>query len=154
MRNGWALWAGAVIGVGALLPGAVQAQGRGPFDDVPQGHWAYDAVTDLAKRGVFTGYPDGTFKGKRALTRYEFAVALQRLLTEVQRMIDNKGPGGPGTRSAPDGAAVRGRRHPPEPGPRPEPPAGPVPGKVGGLPAFYSLQAAEISARGPALPPI
>jgi predicted porin/uncharacterized coiled-coil protein SlyX len=94
MRNGWALWAGAVIGVGALLPGAVQAQGRGPFDDVPQGHWAYDAVTDLAKRGVFTGYPDGTFKGKRALTRYEFAVALQRLLTEVQRMIEARPPGG------------------------------------------------------------
>jgi len=105
MRNGWALWAGAVIGVGALLPGAVQAQGRGPFDDVPQGHWAYDAVTDLAKRGVFTGYPDGTFKGKRALTRYEFAVALQRLLTEVQRMIDS---GGKGKDGAPGPAGANG----------------------------------------------
>ena len=107
MRNGWALWAGAVIGVGSLLPGAAMAQGRGPFDDVPQGHWAYDAVTDLAKRGVFTGYPDGTFKGKRALTRYEFAVALQRLLTEVQRMIEARPPG-PGGAGAPGAKGDKG----------------------------------------------
>src|SRR5688572_17336828 len=124
MRNGWALWAGAVIGVGALLPGAVQAQGRGPFDDVPQGHWAYDAVTDLAKRGVFTGYPDGTFKGKRALTRYEFAVALQRLLTEVQRMIDTgkTGAGAKGDTGPAGPAGAAGARGPQGPAGPPGPP--------------------------------
>src|SRR5436190_11839873 len=52
------------------------------------GSWAYDAVNQLQQRGIFTGYPDGTFGGKRALTRYEFAVALQRMLQEVQRRID------------------------------------------------------------------
>src|SRR3569833_3804880 len=89
MNSKWALWAGAAIGAGVRLPGAAQAQAPagGPFADVPQGHWAYDAVQQLAQRGIFTGYPDGTFAGKRALTRYEFAVALQRMLQEVQRQV-------------------------------------------------------------------
>jgi hypothetical protein len=63
----------------------VASGGDGPFRDVPVQHWAYDAVTRLAQQGIFTGYPDGTFSGKRALTRYEFAVALQRMLQEVAR---------------------------------------------------------------------
>jgi len=62
-----------------------QAAKAGPFSDVPQTHWAYDSVSHVAQRGVFTGYPDGTFSGRRALTRYEFAVALQRMLQEVER---------------------------------------------------------------------
>jgi hypothetical protein len=110
--------AGAAIGAGALLPGAAQAQrAGGPFADVPQGHWAYDAVQSLAQRGVFTGYPDGTFSGKRALTRYEFAVALQRLLTEVERLIAAKpgtpGPAGPAGQRGPAGpAGARGATGP------------------------------------------
>src|SRR3712207_9427499 len=97
MTKKWALLAGAALGVGAVLPGAVQAQpggaagggaaAGGPFADVPTTHWAYDAVQQLASRGIFTGYPDGTFSGRRALTRYEFAVALQRMLVEIQRQI-------------------------------------------------------------------
>jgi hypothetical protein len=89
MNSKWALWAGAAIGAGVLLPGAAHAQAPagGPFADVPEKHWAYDAVQQLAQRGIFTGYPDGTFSGKRALTRYEFAVALQRMLQEVQRQV-------------------------------------------------------------------
>ncbi|MGV3720863.1 MAG: S-layer homology domain-containing protein, partial [Actinomycetota bacterium] len=86
MKTKWALWAGAAVSAGVLLPVAAHAQ-AGPFADVPQTHWAYDAVQQLAQRGIFTGYPDGTFAGKRALTRYEFAVALQRMLQEVQRNI-------------------------------------------------------------------
>jgi predicted porin/uncharacterized coiled-coil protein SlyX len=107
------------------------AQGRGPFDDVPQGHWAYDAVTDLAKRGVFTGYPDGTFKGKRALTRYEFAVALQRLLTEVQRMIDTgkTGAGAKGDTGPAGPAGAAGARGPQGPAGPPGPP-GVTPGQL------------------------
>src|SRR5438132_12922284 len=98
MSKKWALWAGAALGASALLPLAAQAQG-GPFADVPQGHWAYDAVNQLAQRGVFTGYPDGTFGGKRALIRYEFAVDLQRMLKEINRRIEaiqlKPGPPGP-----------------------------------------------------------
>jgi len=33
---------------------------QSPFSDVPRDHWAYDAVTDLAQRGLLIGYPDGT----------------------------------------------------------------------------------------------
>ena len=67
----------------------------GPFDDVPLGEWSYEALSYLNKRGMFTGYPDGTFKGKRALTRYEFAAALQRLLTEVSRLVGDDFAGDP-----------------------------------------------------------
>ncbi len=50
------------------------------FPDVPTGHWAYDAVQELANDGIINGYPDGTFKGNRNLTRYEFAIALRDAL--------------------------------------------------------------------------
>lgn len=74
--------------VAAAMAFARPALAQGPFADVPTDHWAYDAVNELASRGIFTGYPDGTFGGKRALTRYEFAVAIQRMLQDVQRRID------------------------------------------------------------------
>lgn len=50
------------------------------FPDVPKGHWAYDFVKDLSDKGYLVGYPDGTFKGDKAMTRYEFATALYRAL--------------------------------------------------------------------------
>lgn len=127
MSKKLALWAGAAIGLTAVAPGAAQAQG-GPFTDVPPTHWAYDAVQSLAQRGIFTGYPDNTFQGKRALTRYEFAVALQRMLVDIQRRIDGHthpaGVGGTG----PAGPAGRDGR------PGPPGPPGP-PGAAGGVDA-------------------
>jgi len=57
-----------------------------PFVDVPLNHWAYDAVQDLAAKGVIIGYPDGTFGGTRTLTRYEFAEATARALAYVESM--------------------------------------------------------------------
>lgn len=50
------------------------------FPDVPKGHWAYDFVKDLSDKGYLVGYPDGTFKGDKSMTRYEFANALYRAL--------------------------------------------------------------------------
>ena len=50
------------------------------FPDVQSGHWAYDFVKDLSDKGYLVGYPDGTFKGDKAMTRYEFATALYRAL--------------------------------------------------------------------------
>ena len=50
------------------------------FPDVTKGHWAYDFVKDLSDKGYLVGYPDGTFKGDKAMTRYEFATALYRAL--------------------------------------------------------------------------
>ena len=50
----------------------VNSAGDG-FSDLPPGHWAYDAVMGLVNRGVLAGYPDGTFKPEKEVTREEFA---------------------------------------------------------------------------------
>ena len=50
------------------------------FPDVPSNHWAYEAVSDLSRRGLVKGYPDGTFGGDRMLTRYEFAQIVYRAI--------------------------------------------------------------------------
>lgn len=50
------------------------------FPDVASNHWAYEAVSDLSRRGLVEGYPDGTFGGNRLLTRYEFAEIVYRAL--------------------------------------------------------------------------
>jgi hypothetical protein len=54
------------------------------FPDVPDVHWARDAVADLAAKGILEGYPDGTFKGDRAATRWELAISIQRLLGKME----------------------------------------------------------------------
>ena len=59
------------------------------FPDVPKGHWAYDFVKDLSDKGYLVGYPDGTFKGDKAMTRYEFATALYRALQNGALMDAN-----------------------------------------------------------------
>lgn len=55
------------------------------FPDVPDAHWAKDAVTDLASKGILEGYPDGTFKGDRSATRWEMALMLQRTLARMEQ---------------------------------------------------------------------
>lgn len=50
------------------------------FPDVPKDHWAYQYVKSLADRGYLEGYPDGEFKGNRAMTRYEYAAIVYRAL--------------------------------------------------------------------------
>jgi hypothetical protein len=69
-----------------LIAGFVcqQVQAAPLFPDVPEVHWARDAVADLAAKGILEGYPDGTFKGDRASTRWELAVAVQRLLAKME----------------------------------------------------------------------
>lgn len=54
------------------------------FTDVPTDHWAYTAIQDLANKGFVVGYPDGTFSGKRAVSRYEFAMAVSRIIASIQ----------------------------------------------------------------------
>lgn len=51
-----------------------------PFADVPSGHWAYDAVAQLAADGVVSGYPAGDLNGARLCTRYELASVVARAL--------------------------------------------------------------------------
>lgn len=52
------------------------------FPDVAANHWAYEAVSDLSRRGLVEGYPDGTFGGDRLLTRYEFAQIVYRAIQD------------------------------------------------------------------------
>lgn len=64
----------AAVGAACLLGSAnVAGAAVSPFSDVPQDSWAYDAVAQLAADGIVEGYGDGTFKGSRAITRYEMA---------------------------------------------------------------------------------
>ena len=94
---------GAMIPAAALLIGSGLAAGiappaqaqAAPFLDTPTNHWAYEAVQDLAKKGIVIGYPDGTYGGKRPMTRYEFAVALDRALRTVADMVAAQQPGAP-----------------------------------------------------------
>ena len=59
----------------ALVIGAASTTfaAANPFSDVPADHWAYDAVSQLAKDGVIEGYGDSTFQGQNSITRYEMA---------------------------------------------------------------------------------
>ena len=50
------------------------------FPDVEENHWAYEYVKELVKQGAIEGYPDGTFKGDRMMTRYEFAAILYKAM--------------------------------------------------------------------------
>ncbi len=85
---------GASICLAWVLP--VMAQVAPPeFSDVPTDHWAYDAVESLRAKNILVGYPDGYFRGKRTLSRYEFAVALKRALDSIQLTTGPKGDPGP-----------------------------------------------------------
>ena len=54
------------------------------FPDVPDTHWASDAVATLAAKGLIEGYPDGTFKGDRSASRWEAALVVARLVAKME----------------------------------------------------------------------
>ncbi len=68
----------------ALVVGAVSTTfaAANPFSDVPAGHWAYDAVTQLAADGIIEGYGDGTYLGNRNITRYEMAQMIAKAMAK------------------------------------------------------------------------
>jgi Carbohydrate-selective porin, OprB family/S-layer homology domain len=56
--------------------------------DVQPTEWAYEALRSLVERyGCIVGYPDGTYRGNRALTRWEFAAGLNACLNTMERLI-------------------------------------------------------------------
>jgi hypothetical protein len=67
-----------------LVMTLVGPAGAQPFADTPATHWAYDAIAALAAKGLIEGYSDGTFKGDRAMTRYEMAMIVARLLARLE----------------------------------------------------------------------
>ena len=74
-----------VFGAAALFVGT-SVFAANPFSDVDTSDWAYRAVSDLSSRGLVNGYPDGTFKGQKAITRYELAQIVARLMAKEDRM--------------------------------------------------------------------
>src|SRR2546423_3401973 len=81
--------AAAISGVQAQTPVP-------PFPDVPKDHWAFPAVESLRVKGIVRGYPDGNFRGKRTITRYEFAAGLDRWLYGMPTACPGpQGPRGP-----------------------------------------------------------
>ena len=75
----------ALAAVAALTAG-VSAYAANPFSDVTADDWAYQAVSDLSAQGVVEGYPDGTFKGERNMTRYELAQVIARLMAREDQL--------------------------------------------------------------------
>jgi len=71
-----------------LIPAILSAEMI--FNDVPRNHWAYDAVAELADRGIiegFEGKASRKFKGNKPLTRYEFAQALLKTIHKLEAEI-------------------------------------------------------------------
>ncbi len=68
----------------ALVVGAASTTfaASNPFSDVPQGHWAYDAINQLVDDNVIDGYGDGTFRGDRTITRYEAAKMVAKAMAK------------------------------------------------------------------------
>ncbi len=82
MKRFLAILVSAVMIAGMALP--VLAS---PFSDLPDSHWATDAVKMLAALGIIQGYPDGSFKGRNQATRYEVALMVARALEYLDRDI-------------------------------------------------------------------
>ena len=74
------------IAAAAALTAGVSAYAANPFSDVSPDDWAYQAVSDLSDQGVVEGYPDGTFKGERNMTRYELAQVIARLMVREDQL--------------------------------------------------------------------
>ena len=71
-----------VLAMAMALGVTASAYAANPFSDVPEGHWAYDAVNKLAAEGVVDGYPDGTYGGDKLMTRYEMAQIVAKAMAK------------------------------------------------------------------------
>lgn len=90
------LWAVGLLLVVFILPNSVYAEDiPGPvagsggasavaFQDLPKDHWAFKDVNFLIHQGYMEGYPDGTFKGRKVVTRYDVALVLGRILRKIE----------------------------------------------------------------------
>jgi hypothetical protein len=79
------MWRVSAIIMLAVIGAVTPVYGQ-RFSDTPENHWAYDAIAELAAKGLIEGYPDGTFIGDRAMTRYEMAVVVARLLARIETL--------------------------------------------------------------------
>jgi predicted porin/uncharacterized protein YukE len=72
--------------LGAML--AVPALAQDNFPDVPDNHWAYEALLRMKSNGLLVGYPDGLFRGNRPASRYEMAVAIHATYVNLKNITD------------------------------------------------------------------
>ncbi|WP_444216422.1 S-layer homology domain-containing protein [Dialister hominis] len=70
----------------AVLALGISASAANPFSDVTPNDWAYQAVVDLSEQGVVVGYPGGTLRGERNITRFEMAQIIARMLANEDQM--------------------------------------------------------------------
>src|SRR6476469_2796047 len=73
-----------VLAAGAVAPAFAQDN----FPDVPANHWAYEALARMKKDGLLVGYPDGLYRGGRPASRYELAVAMHAVYTNLKNITD------------------------------------------------------------------
>ena len=57
-----------------------------PFSDVSPSHWAYEAVSSMAEKGIIQGFPNGIFKGNEPVTRYQLAMITAKMLANVEQL--------------------------------------------------------------------
>lgn len=69
---------------------ALNVSAANPFADVDTSSWAYQAVSQLSDQGVVDGYPDGTFKGDKNVSRYELAQIIARLMAKEESLNDSQ----------------------------------------------------------------
>ena len=69
---------------------AFNVSAANPFADVDTSSWAYQAVSQLSDQGVVDGYPDGTFKGDKNVSRYELAQIIARLMAKEGTLNDSQ----------------------------------------------------------------
>ena len=65
--------------------GVTTAFAANPFSDVTPDSWAYKSVSQLASAGIINGYPDGTFKGQKDITRFEMAQMIAKAMANQDR---------------------------------------------------------------------
>src|SRR5687768_5968351 len=74
----------SVLGVAMVAPAIAQDN----FPDVPENHWAFEALARLKAAGILVGYPDGLYRGGRPASRYELAVALHAAYQNLKNITD------------------------------------------------------------------
>ena len=80
---------GAILVALLLALTFVRVAFAAPFPDLPSDHWAYDAVARLAAKGILEGYPDGLYRGDRAASRYEMAMAVARVVARIEELANS-----------------------------------------------------------------
>ena len=69
----------------AMIIASAAAVSAAPFNDIPSSHWAYEAVTSMAEKGIIEGFPDNSFKGNQNLSRYQLAMMTARMLANIEQ---------------------------------------------------------------------